>query len=186
MPLLSPRDRALTIALGSSLLLDQLTKLAIVLTLREGVDEVVLIDGWLSLVHVRNHAAAFGATGDLPVPARRALYAITTVAMLAGVAIVRRLVPTTDRLAGVMMGLAVGGVLGNAIDRVVRGSVVDMVQMTAGHPTLAAPLTRWLGSPTWPVYNVADVVLLAALLALAGWLVAPDEPTADPNLDPSG
>ncbi len=184
---MSPRDRALLVTASTLFALDQATKLATTWWIPQDGGRIWIVDGWLALVHVRNHAAAFGLTGDMPVTARRLLYAVTTVAMLGGVAIVRRQMPAADRVGGVAMGLGVAGVLGNAWDRLVRGSVVDMVEMTAGSPGLARVAREWLGTATWPVYNVADVLLGAAGLAIAAWLIQPDEPALDdpPTLGPS-
>jgi len=175
-----PRDRALAATLAVTLGLDQLTKAATVAWIDGAGEAVVLIPGWLRLVQVHNEAAAFGMTGDLALGHRRVLYAITTMAMVVGLAIVTRRMRPRDAMGGVVVGLGAAGVLGNAIDRVVRGHVVDMVEMSAGHPVLAGWLRRLIGSDTWPVYNVADVLLLASVLALAGWLLSPDEPDPEP------
>jgi signal peptidase II len=60
----------------------------------------------------------------------------------------------------VALALIAGGALGNLIDRVRDGAVVDFV--------------RWrIGGHSWPIFNIADVALVigAILLLTEGWLV---------------
>lgn len=182
---MTPRDRSLAVSLLAGLGLDQATKAATEALLQPHLDAIVLIPGWLRLVHVHNRAAAFGMTGDLALASRRLLYAVTTLAMLVGMGLVARRIREDDRLGGLVIGIGAAGVLGNAIDRLFRGHVVDMVEMTAGHPTLASGLRRLIGSATWPVYNVADVLLLVAVFALATWLLSADEADPDPTDAPA-
>lgn len=183
---MTPRDRSLAWTFGLCLGLDQLTKAATVAWLGQGRDAWVLVPGWLRLVQVHNEAAAFGMTGDLALADRRLLYLATTIAMLVGLVVVARLIRPDDAMGGVVVGLGGAGVLGNGLDRLFRGHVIDMVEMQAGHPTLARWLRGLIGSDTWPVYNVADVLLLASVLALAGWLLTPDEPDDEPTAAATG
>jgi signal peptidase II len=53
------------------------------------------------------------------------------------------------------IGLAVGGAVGNAVDRLRRGGVVDFVVVGR-----------------WPVFNVADVALVAGVVGAVGSVVA--------------
>jgi signal peptidase II len=63
------------------------------------------------------------------------------------------------------IALAIGGGLGNLIDRVARGSVIDFI--------------HWHG---WPVFNVADIaIFVGAVLILSPWPAAPRSPTAAPR-----
>jgi len=67
------------------------------------------------------------------------------------------LVRTRSRLAGVALGLIVGGAIGNAIDRVVHGAVMDFVLF---HITA----TTWTFQ--WYVFNLADTAIVAGVIGL--------------------
>jgi signal peptidase II len=62
---------------------------------------------------------------------------------------------TRSRLAGVALGLIVGGAVGNAIDRAVHGAVMDFVLFHT--PT---------GTFQWYVFNLADAAIVAGVIGL--------------------
>jgi signal peptidase II len=64
---------------------------------------------------------------------------------------------TRGRLAKVALGLIIGGAIGNAIDRVVYGAVVDfaLFHIQVGGTTYS-----------WYVFNLADVAIVAGVIAL--------------------
>ncbi|MEZ4316172.1 MAG: signal peptidase II [Myxococcota bacterium] len=67
-------------------------------------------------------------------------------------------------LQAVAVASIAAGALGNLVDRLVDGSVTDMVRLSTDHPELAPWLTRQLGTTTWPIFNVADVAVLAGVV----------------------
>lgn len=85
----------------------------------------------------------------------------------------------TSRLQLVLVGIVIGGALGNVVDRLFRaesgfmsGGVVDFIDL------------QW-----WPVFNVADaaVVVGGIALALTGFTTEADsEPEPDPDTEPPG
>ena len=141
------------------LLADLVSKLVVVATIDPGTD-VKVLGGLLYLTQLRNVGAAFSfAEGKTML--------FSGVAIVVAVVIVR----TARRLYStgwaVTLGLVLGGVTGNLIDRIfrtpgfLRGGVVDFLSVFApdGH--------------AWPVFNVADSAivcggLLGAILALRG------------------
>lgn len=76
-----------------------------------------------------------------------------------------------DRLTALALGLVIGGALGNAADRLLRGAVADFFYL---HTTLpVGPLANY-------VFNVADVAITAgAALLLYESLFAPAPPAAE-------
>lgn len=131
---------------------DQLTKLAVVRSLEIGESRRVL-DGVLWITHVRNTGAAFGVLRGMS--GLLALAAILGVVVFAGI-IVRRPPP----LVGVGAALIAGGAFGNLLDRAFRpwpfaGSVVDFFDL------------RY-----WPAFNVADAAITvgAVTIVLSGFL----------------
>lgn len=124
------------------LILDQVTKILVLNTIPHGTSRVV-IPGFFNLTHVRNRGAIFGffnRTGS------SAVFVILTAASLLALGLVAYYfirVSPKDRLLKVTLALILGGALGNQIDRVFRGFVVDFLELYAG-------------SFHWPSFNVAD------------------------------
>ena len=123
-------------------LVDQASKLLIHGWLRL-YQSVPLIDGFFSLTYVRNTGAAFGIfAGSAAVFRRPFLIAVSIVAIGVIVTMVRRL--STENI-GLLTALSfiLGGAIGNLIDRVVHGEVIDF-------------LDCYWGSYHWPAFNIAD------------------------------
>ncbi len=147
------------LALGAGVvLLDQLSKAVIVAYFAPGT-HVDIVEGFFTLTLVMNPGLAFGLLGSVP-PGWRWVVAFLSVAALVVLArVALRVLPGGSRLDQVAIGLIFGGAVGNLIDRVRFGAVVDFVDVHAhGYH--------------WPAFNVADsgisvgVVLLALRLLL--------------------
>jgi signal peptidase II len=63
----------------------------------------------------------------------------------------------SSRLSALSLGLIIGGAIGNAIDRLVHGAVVDFVLLYAQTPA-------WRFN--WYVFNLADVAIVAGVIGL--------------------
>ena len=138
---------------GAVIALDQVTKAVALDHLALGVPLDVL-PGWLSLTLVMNPGLAFGMLGSVPAAWRWvvALLSIVALAVLARVAI--RVLPTGGWPGFVAVGLIFGGAVGNLIDRVRFGAVVDFVDL------------HWRGYH-WPAFNVADSAISVGVALLA-------------------
>ncbi len=142
--LASPYARA-ALVLAAVLALDQLTKRLVSRSIAPG-ERIALLPG-VHLVHTRNHGVAFGLEAGHG----------TLVAILVGLALLGLLVYFATRssrpLIWLATGLLLGGALGNLLDRIRTGSVVDFIQFPLG----------------WPPFNLADasIVLGVALLLFA-------------------
>jgi signal peptidase II len=115
------------------------------------------ITGFLNLVLVCNKGAAFSFLADAPGWQTPLFIGFAlAAAVLCGALIVRN---PGKRLFCTGLALVVGGALGNVIDRVRFGCVVDYLDFYL--------LERW---PHWPAFNVADsaITIGAALLILDG------------------
>jgi signal peptidase II len=150
-----------TVALG--LLLDQVTKSWVVATLDHGVDEVHVIPGWFSLVHARNPGAAFSTLeGQLPL-----FLVFTAIAVVVILDLVRRQRPS-ERFLPLTLGLTFAGAVGNGIDRVARGGeVVDFLKVYAGREPLQSWFVERVGTYVWPIFNVADSLLVVGVVLFA-------------------
>jgi signal peptidase II len=134
-------------------LLDQATKrLAEERLDRAGVRSVPLpfVGDYLRFTYVENRGAAFGLLQD-----QTAFFVFVGILVVGVIAASYRYLPRSGFLVHLALGLQLGGAVGNLIDRVRQGYVVDFVDF--GYHS------NW-----WPVFNVADsaIVVGVALLAL--------------------
>ena len=148
------------------LVVDQLTKAWVVarLPLYEPTDLWQWLSSILSFTYVKNTGVAFGLFQGLG----RA-FALLPVLVVVAVVVVRRSMPVGDLWVHLSLGLVVGGALGNVIDRLLRGYVVDFLDVNF------RPLQ------SWPVFNAADaaVVVGVAILLLDTFLADTEEAPAD-------
>jgi len=123
-------------------LVDQATKLLIHRSMRL-YQSVPIIDGFFNLTYVRNTGAAFGIfAGSAEVFRRPFLIAVSIVAIGVIVMMVRRLSAENIGLA-TALSFILGGAIGNLIDRVLHGEVIDF-------------LDCYWGNYHWPAFNIAD------------------------------
>jgi signal peptidase II len=114
----------------------------------------VPVTSFFDLVLAWNPGISYGLfqqTGPVGQWALLALKVIAVALLLAW------LLRTRSRLAGLALGLIVGGAVGNAIDRWVHGAVMDFVLL---HITTAT----WTFN--WYVFNLADVAIVAGVVGL--------------------
>lgn len=124
------------------LAVDQAVKAVIVGSIERG--ELVNVAGPLDLTLTYNDGIAFGlASGGGPLVIFLALVALVALGFF--VASAPPGWPTA--VAG---GLILGGALGNLLDRLTRGEVVDFVSV-----------------PFWPAFNLADTAITVGVIALA-------------------
>jgi signal peptidase II len=150
--------------LATGLPLDQLTKVLVQLKLPLG-SQAPLIPGLLNLVHVRNKGAAFGLMSGWP-PGFVWLFFVVVIGLVLVVLgyLLWRL-PDDHWSAALGYSLILTGALGNLIDRVRLGEVVDFIDV-------------YWGRYHWPAFNVADSLVCVGA-AIMVWVIIRDEKTAD-------
>lgn len=139
---------------GAILILDQLTKFAITETFRAG--EVLEVTPFFNLVLVYNPGAAFSFLASATGWQRPFFIAVALVASVWIVWLLRR--HPEQKLFCLALSLVLAGALGNVIDRVLFGAVIDFLDFHA---------FGW----HWPAFNVADSAITcgAALLIWDGF-----------------
>jgi len=152
---------------GAVVLLDQATKLLAHRFLR-GRDALEIVPGFFNLWYSRNAGGLFGWFREWSDPWRTLFL---TLLPLAAIGFILRFLlrgPEEDRSSLLGLALILGGAVGNLIDRLLRGEVVDFLDVYAAHPPLAAWLIEWFGTAHWPTFNLADsaIVIGAGLLLL--------------------
>jgi signal peptidase II len=137
---------------------DQLTKAVIVAAIGPGSADsrIAVRGGWLALEYAENRGAAFGL-----LPGLAPVLAAVSAAILVGIIVHLFRTPSPTLLATISVGAIVGGALGNLIDRVRLGYVVDFVAVGP-----------------WPNFNVADSAITLGVLGLMwSWVrPQPDDP----------
>ena len=131
---------------------DQITKNIIVAKIPYG-SSVVLIPGLLEISHVHNTGAAWGVLSE-----HTAALSCVTVAACCLLAWI--IYETRSRLFRACLVMVIGGAIGNLIDRVSRGFVVDFIRV-------------WIGKYEFPNFNVADsFITVGCFMMIVTMLVA--------------
>jgi signal peptidase II len=129
--------------------LDQATKFWITQALQFG--ETVVVTSFFNLVLVYNPGAAFSFLSDQSGWQRWFFVALALAVSVWLVALIRR--HARELWIPLAGSLILGGALGNVIDRVVLGAVIDFIQ--------------WhVGGYYWPAFNVADSAITVGVVLL--------------------
>lgn len=121
---------------------DQLTKVIVDRSMAL-YHSIPIVDGFFSLTYVRNTGAAFGMfAGSAEIFRRPFLIAVSLVAIGFIFTMLRRL-PDNEKGLSTALAFIVGGAIGNLIDRLIYGEVIDF-------------LDCFWGSYHWPAFNIAD------------------------------
>lgn len=155
-PLLRPSHGWFLLLAAAIVGADQLTKWIIRLTVERG--EAIEVLPFFKIVHVTNTGAAFGILqGAGP------LLIVTSVAGLAAILVYLFNPAFAQPLVRLGLALMLGGAIGNLIDRLHAGRVVDFLKV-----------------PNWPAFNVADSAITVGVLILLWTMLVqpPREPDA--------
>jgi signal peptidase II len=129
--------------------LDRLTKSIVNATIPYGT-EVPVVGHLVGITNIRNSGAAFGFA---PVGPWVFLVAAVAVSVALIIYVVRQ---PGDLSANAVLGLLLGGAVGNAFDRVINGGGV----------------TDFINFHFWPVFNVADsAVSIGVFLLIVGYVI---------------
>jgi signal peptidase II len=138
------------------IVLDQVTKEHFLATVPVH-GRIPVIEGFFDWTLTFNEGVAFSLFGDGGELQRLLLSGFAVVVSLVFILWMGRL-PKADRLSAIALALIVGGALGNVIDRILHGHVIDFI------------LLYWR-TWHWPAFNVADMAIVsgAILLVIAGF-----------------
>ncbi len=125
-----------------------------------------LVRGVLDLHYAENRDVAFSLLRTLPLPGKGAL--VIAMSAIGFVAVLvawwrRRRASAAEQAA---YALLIAGAAGNALDRILRGYVVDFIEIHR-----------------WPIFNVADIAIVAGVALLA--ITALRRPRSEPALPPA-
>lgn len=139
-------------------LLDQLTKAWVQASIPLWGVGPSLVPGFFQIVHSQNRGAAFGFLNRWDVSWQQPLFVLITLAAIVFLGVLARSKDNRGWLYPLGLGAILGGAIGNLIDRLRFGAVVDFLDV-------------YVGDWHWPAFNVADSAICVGvgLLLIAQW-----------------
>lgn len=129
---------------------DQVTKLIITYNMKIG-DSITVIEDFLYIGYTRNTGAAWGIFGG-----HTEYLAIFSI--IASIALIYLLLTFKRKFAAFSTALVIGGAIGNAIDRIRLGWVIDFVD-------------TYIFGYDFPMFNVADSAITVGVILLVIYLL---------------
>ena len=130
------------------IIIDQVTKLMVNWNLSIG-DEIPLIKNFFSLVHVRNRGAAWGILADRTI----GIIFLSIISFVATCIFFYVYSKAQKDVARVTVIVLIAGTVGNLIDRLRLGEVIDFIALQ-------------FGSYQYPAFNFADSCIVLAVIYL--------------------
>ena len=153
------------------LVLDHLTKVRVSTTMNL-FDAIEIIPGYLRISYVRNTGVAFGLFDGHPSPWKPYLLAAMAVIAVGVIVVYSWHMPSGRVLLQSALAVTAGGILGNFIDRIMYGSVVDFIEFHI-HDSFS-----------WPTFNVADsAITIGIAMLLIDTLRHPDRDVSHEEAD---
>ena len=112
----------------------------------------VELTAWLNMTLAHNYGAAFSFLSDAGGWQRWLFTGLASVVTLVLIVWLLRL-PTSEKLTAAALCLIIGGAVGNLIDRVINGYVVDFIDV-------------YVNDWHWPAFNVADSAITCGVILL--------------------
>ncbi len=147
-----------------SLVLDQVTKSLVHNSYRLG-ETLSVIPGFFNLTYVRNTGAAFGLLAHADPAFRVPFFVLVPITALFAIGYIFRKIADADLKMSVALSLVIGGAVGNLIDRMVFGFVIDFLDF------------HWRFRYHFPAFNVADIAICVGVGILMLDLLTQENPS---------
>lgn len=134
----------------SVLVIDQITKQIVHTRFRWG-ESIPVIDSFFALTYVRNQGAAFGILHKAPAAFRDPFFIVVPIVALFVILFLFAKLSEKQKLTATALSLILGGAIGNLIDRIRFGFVVDFLDF------------HWKEVYHWPAFNVADSCIVVGV-----------------------
>ncbi|MFP3998535.1 MAG: signal peptidase II [Desulfobacterales bacterium] len=121
-------------------------------------ESLQIIPGIFNIVHYRNPGGAFGLFASNSGFYLALAFMVITLAALGIILYLYSGISQKDRLLAAGLALVFGGAVGNMIDRLRFGNVVDFIDV-------------YLGSYHWPAFNLADSSITIGMIIFAGYVI---------------
>ena len=153
------------------LLLDQWTKSMVVQKLPL-YQRVKVIQGFFNLTHVRNTGGAFGIFGGEKGGLGSILFVVVSLIAIGAIVFLFLKIKENEKTLALSFSLILSGAIGNLIDRLRYGEVVDFLDF-------------YLSTYHWPAFNVADSAICIGIGLMALELVKGDRKKSTQSQAPS-
>ena len=114
---------------------------------------IPVIDSVFSLTYIRNTGAAFGILARSGEAFRRIFLIGFSIAAIGFIVLMLRRLPRHEKVLTVALGFILGGAIGNLIDRLLYGEVIDFLDFYWSHYH-------------WPAFNVADSFITVGVVVI--------------------
>jgi signal peptidase II len=126
-----------------------------------------LVKNHLSLIRAENRGGAWGLLQSTSENVRRPFFLLVSVAAIAFImTLYRRLLPTQRALTW-GLPLVLGGALGNVLDRIRYGHVIDFIDYRADWMRKLNEMVLHNSNDHWPTFNVADIAICVGVGLMA-------------------
>lgn len=139
----------LAVISGLVVVLDQVTKLWIIKNLPL-YHSITVIPGLFNVTHILNPGGAFGFMAHHNSHLRNVLFLLASSIAICFIYFYYNSVSKTEPLLATGLALILGGAVGNLIDRIRFGKVVDFLDF-------------YIGNHHWPAFNVADSAITVGI-----------------------
>jgi signal peptidase II len=153
------------------IMLDQFTKYMVLQKLHLG-ETIPIISGFFNFTYIRNTGAAFGLLAQAEPAFRVPFFVAVPFIALFAIGYIFNKISSTDLKLSSSLSLVIGGAIGNLIDRLQLGFVVDFLDF------------HWGYQYHFPAFNVADSAICVgvAILMLDLLTQKDDQPEAKTNV----
>jgi signal peptidase II len=139
----------LAIIAGLVVLADQVSK-AFILKLLPYHQSTTIIKGFFDITHIRNPGGAFGLMANMSPIVRTVIFLFISSLAVGLIFYFYKKTPSSQSFLATAFALIFGGAIGNLIDRVRFGNVVDFLDI-------------YLGNFHWPAFNIADSAITVGI-----------------------
>ena len=130
---------------------------------------IEVIPGYLRISYVSNTGVAFGLFRDLDSPWKPYVLAAMAIVAVVVIFVYSSRMPSRRRLLQSALAVIMGGILGNFVDRILQGYVVDFIEF------------HIRDNFYWPTFNVADSAITVGIGLLLIDAVKNTEPDEEPQ-----
>lgn len=134
------------------IVIDQITKVWIMQSMRLH-ESIPIVPNLFSLTYIRNPGAAFGLLAGSSNAFRTVFFGVTSLFALALLGTILVRLPEKDWVGQLSIAGILGGAIGNLIDRLRFGEVIDFLDV-------------YIESYHWPAFNVADSAISVGVVCL--------------------
>jgi len=139
----------LAVVAGLVVLADQITKV-LILEYLPYQHSITVVAGFFDITHIHNPGGAFGLMANMSKTMRTVVFLLASSAAVGLIFYLYVKIPPSYAFLAVGFSLIFGGAIGNLIDRVRLGVVVDFLDV-------------YLGNYHWPAFNVADSAITVGI-----------------------